>query len=163
MAVKSCERNGKQPDTDWSQDNEPHSPPLDMALVPLDGPDPASSFLDSLLPLRKVAVSEILPLTLEGNQVSLGAAPTNSALPLSPIFIKTNIVNNNNNITNLSAVDKSVNICEYYNVNPAGLLDNLEEITSLPNEFLNIGESIEQELIKIPRISTQSNSSFVQG
>ena len=66
-----------------------------MALVPLDGPAPASPFLDSLLPLRKVAVSEILPLTLEGNQVSLGVAPTNSALPLSPIFIKTNMVNNN--------------------------------------------------------------------
>ena len=138
MAVKSCEKNPKQSDCQWSGDNEADTGQMDMSLIHLDGPDPTSPFLDSLLPLRKVAVSEILPLTLVGNQVSLAAAPTNSALPLSPIFIKTNGVNNNNNT--VTAEDKSINICEYYNGNPAGLLENLEEITSLPNEFLNIGE-----------------------
>ena len=78
----------------------------------------------------------ILPLTLVGGEVSLGLAPTNSALPLSPIFIKTNSLNNNSNTLD----NKFINISEYYNGNPAGLLDNLEEITSLPNDFLNIGE-----------------------
>ena len=89
-----------------------------------------------MVPVRKVAVSEILPLTLVGGEVSLGLAPTNSALPLSPIFIKTNSLNNNSNTVD----NKFINISEYYNGNPAGLLDNLEEITSLPNDFLNIGE-----------------------
>ena len=89
-----------------------------------------------MVPVRKVAVSEILPLTLVGGEVSLGLAPTNSALPLSPIFIKTNNLNNNTD----SQDNKYINISEYYNGNPAGLLDNLEEITSLPNDFLNIGE-----------------------
>ena len=92
-----------------------------------------------MVPVRKVAVSEILPLTLVGGEVSLGLAPTNSALPLSPIFIKTNSLNNNNNNSN-TLDNKFINISEYYNGNPAGLLDNLEEITSLPNDFLNIGE-----------------------
>ena len=90
-----------------------------------------------MVPVRKVAVSEILPLTLVGGEVSLGLAPTNSALPLSPIFIKTNSLNNNSNNT---LDNKFINISEYYNGNPAGLLDNLEEITSLPNDFLNIGK-----------------------
>ena len=88
-----------------------------------------------MVPVRKVAVSEILPLTLVGGEVSLGLAPTNSALPLSPIFIKTNNLNNNTD-------SQDINISEYYNGNPAGLLDNLEEITSLPNDFLNIWDQI---------------------
>ena len=108
----------------------------DLSFIPLDGPD-SSPDLDCVVPVRKVAVSEILPLTLVGGEVSLGLAPTNSALPLSPIFIKTNSLNNNNSN---SLDNKLINISEYYNGNPAGLLDNLEEITSLPNDFLNIGE-----------------------
>ena len=157
MVVKGCERNARQQETGWNQHNEldPGQTKLypawapqqqlslsftasDLSFIPLDGPD-SSPDLDCVVPVRKVAVSEILPLTLVGNQVSLAAAPTNSALPLSPIFIKTNGLNNNNNNT-VTAEDKSINICEYYNGNPAGLLENLEEITSLPNEFLNIGE-----------------------
>ena len=114
----------------------------DLSFIPLDGPDSTpeggSNFLECgpVVPARKVAVSEILPLTLVGGEVSLGLAPTNSALPLSPIFIKTNSLNNNSNTLD----NKFINISEYYNGNPAGLLDNLEEITSLPNDFLNIGE-----------------------
>ena len=136
VAGKSGERNVKQSlDCEWNQQDEDPGQ-MDMSFIPLDGADSTSPFLDSVMPLRKVAVSEILPLTLVGNQVSLGAAPTNSALPLSPIFIKTN--NDNNNETGTE--DKYINVSEYYNGNPAGLLDNLEEITSLPNEFLNIGE-----------------------
>ena len=154
MVVKGCERNARQQETGWNQHNEldPGQTKLypawapqqqlslsftasDLSFIPLDGPD-SSPDLDCVVPVRKVAVSEILPLTLVGGEVSLGLAPTNSALPLSPIFIKTNSLNNNSNTVD----NKFINISEYYNGNPAGLLDNLEEITSLPNDFLNIGE-----------------------
>ena len=107
----------------------------DLSFIPMDGAD-SSPDCSTVVPVRKVAVSEILPLTLVGGEVSLGLAPTNSALPLSPIFIKTAGLNNNTNTLD----NKYINISEYYNGNPAGLLDNLEEITSLPNDFLNIGE-----------------------
>lgn len=57
-----------------------------MALLP--GPEAGAEEDAELIPARRVAVSEILPLTMVGNQVELCAAPTNCALPLSPIFIK---------------------------------------------------------------------------
>ena len=97
-----------------------------MSFIPLDGGDCSQDALESLeyIPARKVAVSEILPLTLVGNQVSLGISPTNCALPLSPIFIK-------------APGSEKV---ELFNNTTSALLDNLDEIVSLPQEFLNLGK-----------------------
>ena len=108
-----------------------------MSFIPFDGGIGGQEASDvELIPARKVAVSEILPLTLVGNQVSLGVSPTNCALPLSPIFIKTSS-------TCQTRDHVSAGQCynEVYNNNAASLLDNLDEITSLPTEFLNIGKN----------------------
>ena len=56
-------------------------------------------------------------------------APTNCALPLSPIFIK---------VPGL-AQDGSEKV-ELFNNTTSALLDNLDEIVSLPQEFLNLGK-----------------------
>ena len=102
-----------------------------MSFIPLDpGPEGgmAGAGLETLelIPAKKVALTEILPLTLVGGEVSLAVAPTNSALPLSPIFIKTSDGGPGQGFPGLG-------------LDAASLLDNLDEITSLPHEFLNIG------------------------
>ena len=124
-----------------------------LSFVPLEAPDmsgPVES-LDQLIPNRKIAVSDILPLTLSGNQVCLAVDPTNSVLPLSPIFIKTSGFSSLANVRGASEShsdgslgtnnrpEKELFVTEYGNNT---FLDNLDEITSLPNEFLNIGMAL---------------------
>ena len=62
--------------------------------------------------------------------MTLAMDPTNSALPLSPIFIRTSGDHgggpHGHGFPGLG-------------LDAASLLDNLDEITSLPHEFLNIG------------------------
>ena len=64
--------------------------------------------------------------------MTLAIDPTNSALPLSPIFIRTSGDHgggaHGHGFPGLG-------------LDAASLLDNLDEITSLPHEFLNIGRS----------------------
>ena len=93
-------------------------------------------------------MSDILPLKLTGNHICLAVDHTNSILPLSPIFIKTSGLGSFANVrvsethsdgslvTNNRA-EKELLVTEYGNNT---FLDNLDEITSLPNEFLKIGQ-----------------------
>ena len=113
-----------------------------MSFIPFDGGEGGGQEGSNveLIPARKVAVSEILPLTLVGNHVSLGVSPTNCALPLSPIFIKTSSTCQTRDPDHVSGAPCCANINEIYNNTAASLLDNLDEITSLPTEFLNIGK-----------------------
>ena len=65
--------------------------------------------------------------------MTLAMDPTNSALPLSPIFIRT-------------SADQGGGAHGHsfpgLGLDAASLLDNLDEITSLPHEFLNIGRAV---------------------
>jgi len=145
-----CERNSK----DWADMDlgEPvqhqHDVDIGMTFVPLEALDMhgTSECLEQLIPNRKIAVSDILPLTLTGNQVCLALDPTNSILPLSPIFIKTSGFGSLANVRGTEShfdgslvtnnrPEKELFVTEYGNNT---FLDNLDEITSLPNEFLNI-------------------------
>lgn len=105
--------------------------PVEMSFIPLDcgipaRPVEANNTETEVIPAKRVALTDILPLTMMGDQVmTLALDPTNSALPLSPIFIRT-----------------SGDIGHGFpglGQDAASLLDNLDEITSLPHEFLNIG------------------------
>ena len=107
--------------------------PVEMSFIPLDfgiqaaRPVEANTNTETeVIPAKRVALTDILPLTMMGDQVmTLAMDPTNSALPLSPIFIRT-----------------SGDIGHGFpglGQDAASLLDNLDEITSLPHEFLNIG------------------------
>ena len=74
-------------------------------------------------------------------QVALCQAPTNCALPLSPIFVKTfdqeRFVESQLSGHGHTGAYFGSNIAE----NSGSLLDSLDEITSLPQEFLTIGNS----------------------
>ena len=106
--------------------------PVEMSFIPLDSGIPSARTVETntenteVIPAKRVALTDILPLTMVGDQVmTLAMDPTNSALPLSPIFIRT-----------------SGDIGHGFpglGQDAASLLDNLDEITSLPHEFLNIG------------------------
>jgi len=149
----ACERNTKEwQDEDWSTTSHNHQD-LDIGLsfVPLEALDMhgTSECLEQLIPNRKIAVSDILPLTLTGNQICLAVDPTNSILPLSPIFIKTSGLGGVANVRVSEShsdgslgcdnrPEKELFVTEYGNSSNNAFLDNLDEIASLPNEFLNI-------------------------
>ena len=63
--------------------------------------------------------------------MTLAMDPTNSALPLSPIFIRTSGDHGGGGAHGHGFPGLGLDA--------ASLLDNLDEITSLPHEFLNIG------------------------
>ena len=125
-----------------------------LSFVPLEALDMhgTSECLEQLIPNRKIAVSDILPLTLTGNQICLAVDPTNSILPLSPIFIKTSGLGGVANVRVSEShsdgslgcdnrPEKELFVTEYGNSSNNAFLDNLDEIASLPNEFLNIGKT----------------------
>ena len=65
--------------------------------------------------------------------MTLAMDPTNSALPLSPIFIRT---------SGDQGGGAHGHSLPGLGLDAASLLDNLDEITSLPHEFLNIGRAV---------------------
>jgi len=161
-----CERTGKDwQDADWLTGHHGHQD-LDIGLsfVPLEALDMhgTTECLEQLIPNRKIAVSDILPLTLTGNQICLAVDPTNSILPLSPIFIKTSGLgsfanvrvaesHSDGSLASNNRPEKELFVTEYGNNT---FLDNLDEITSLPNEFLNI-ESLSNWQGEIEDIDTE--------
>lgn len=161
-----CDRNSKDwQDMDWDAASHHHQDAdIGLSFVPLEALDihGTAECLEQLIPNRKIAVSDILPLTLTGNQICLAVDPTNSILPLSPIFIKTSGLgsfanvrvsepHSDNSLVSNNRAEKELFVTEYGNNT---FLDNLDEISSLPNEFLNI-ESLSNWQGEIEDIDTE--------
>ena len=132
-----------------------------VPVEPSEEPDPGSP--RHLIPNRRIAVSDILPLTLSSGQVcqpfsssilhpqpwqvSLGVDPTCSSLPISPIFIKTG-----------GGVDDAEEGGEEGSLVTYGLLDSLEELPNIPTELLSLGkhQHMHQLTISIAQIAHMS-------
>ena len=113
-----------------------------VPVEPSEEPDPGSP--RHLIPNRRIAVSDIIPLTLSSGQVcqpfsssilhpqpwqvSLGVDPTCSSLPISPIFIKTG-----------GGPDGAEEGGEEGSLVTYGLLDSLE-LPNIPTELLSLGK-----------------------
>merc|ERR1719234_2087462 len=95
-----------------------------VPVAPSEEPDPGSP--RQLIPNRRIAVSDILPLTLNSGQVSLGVDPTCSSLPISPIFIKTG-----------GLAEGGEQGGEEGSLVTYGLLDRLAELPNIPTELLS--------------------------
>ena len=133
-----------------------------LSFVPVEAseePDPASP--RHLIPNRRIAVSDILPLSLFSGQVchpsttssslppstssslhpqpwqvSLSVDPACSSLPISPIFIKTG-----------GGLDGAEEGGEEGSLVTFGLLDSLEELPNIPTELLSLGKQTTNLLI----------------
>ena len=143
------ERVGEQQDQDWERGG--WGCPIQeidqgLSFVPVEPSEPDPGSPRHLIPNRRIAVSDILPLTLSSGQVcqppsslhpqqlaawqvSLGVDPTCSSLPISPIFIKTG-----------GAAEGEEQGGEEGSLVTYGLLDSLEELPNIPTELLSLGK-----------------------
>ena len=121
-----------------------------VSFVPVEGStDPEPESPRHLIPNRRIAVADILPLSLSSGQVgrtifclansfnlvqvSLAVDPTSSSLPISPIFIKTG--GGGGGVQGVDEGGEEGNLVAY------GLLDNFEELPNIPTELLSLGNN----------------------
>ena len=118
-----------------------------VSFVPVEGStDPEPESPRHLIPNRRIAVADILPLSLSSGQVgrtinsfnlvvqvSLAVDPTSSSLPISPIFIKTG--GGGGGVQGVDEGGEEGNLVTY------GLLDNFEELPNIPTELLSLGNN----------------------